>query len=74
MNEFDSDVEAHLNLTFLEAALGCKKTIRYKRQVNCTTCNGSGSARGSSPTICSRCKGSGHVFREISYLNIFSYF
>lgn len=62
MNEIETDVEAHISLSFMDAALGCKKTIRYKRNVNCSTCNGSGSAKGSSINICSNCKGSGQVF------------
>lgn len=65
MNTFDGEVETLINLTFLEAALGCKKTIRYKRQVNCGTCNGSGSAKGSTPIVCPSCKGSGQVFDDV---------
>jgi DnaJ-class molecular chaperone len=62
MNEIDTDVEANINLSFIDAALGCKKTIRYRRNVNCGTCNGSGSAKGSSISVCSNCKGSGQVY------------
>ena len=68
MNEFESDVEAHLNLSFMNAALGCKKTIHYSRQVNCDACKGSGSSKGTSPSICSSCKGSGQVIVLKSFL------
>lgn len=61
MNHIDNDVEAHINLSFMDAALGCKKSIRYKRNVNCGACNGTGSSKGSSATVCSNCRGSGQV-------------
>ena len=61
-NMIEADVEAHVNLSFMDAALGCKKTIKYKRHINCGTCGGSGSAKGTSISICSNCKGSGQVY------------
>ncbi len=59
MNQVDTDVETHLHLTFLEAALGCNKRVRYQRQVNCTSCNGSGAEKGHPPSVCSSCHGKG---------------
>ena len=59
MNEIDADAEAHIHLSFKEAALGCNKRVRYQRQVNCSSCNGSGAERGHPPSVCSACKGSG---------------
>lgn len=61
MVDLDANVETHLRLSFLEAALGCKKSIRYKRDVLCGSCSGSGSSKGSSPSICPSCKGTGQV-------------
>ena len=68
MTEFELDVEARISLSFNEAVLGSQKIIKYKRQINCDSCNGTGSAKGSSSTICIDCKGSGQVK---SFKNIF---
>lgn len=57
--EMDGHVQTHLHLSFLEAALGCRKRVRYARQVPCEGCNGSGCKRGHSMSTCSSCKGSG---------------
>jgi len=68
MAQFDADVESHLNLTFSESVLGCKKSIRYKRTVNCAGCNGTGAEKGTSPSVCSSCKGSGQVISPVYWL------
>lgn len=68
MTEFELDVEARINLSFNEAVLGSRKIIKYKRQINCDSCNGTGSAKGSSSTICIDCKGSGQVKRIKKYI------
>lgn len=59
MNQIDTDVETHIHLSFLEAALGCHKRVRYQRQINCDACNGTGADRSHPPTTCTSCKGSG---------------
>lgn len=64
--DLDAHAETHLRLSFMEAALGCKKTIKYKRNVSCSSCNGSGSAKGSSPSICPSCKGTGQKYRPFA--------
>jgi molecular chaperone DnaJ len=50
-----------LDLSFEEAALGTKKTIRFKRDEACTRCNGTGAEPGSGETVCPECNGSGMV-------------
>ncbi len=72
MTEYELDIEAHINLSFNEAVLGSRKIIKYKRRINCDSCNGSGSEKGSSLTICSSCKGSGQVKSQKIYLFHFS--
>ena len=54
------NVGARLELTFEEAAFGCKKEVSVTRIENCAACSGSGSADGTVET-CSRCKGSGQI-------------
>jgi molecular chaperone DnaJ len=55
------DLRYDLEITFEEAARGTETTIQIPRQENCETCRGSGAAPGSSPTVCSQCRGMGQV-------------
>ncbi|HAN20224.1 MAG: molecular chaperone DnaJ [Clostridiales bacterium GWF2_36_10] len=55
------DVAYRVTLTFEEAAFGCNKDVSYNRVERCTTCSGSGAAKGSSPETCPTCRGSGQV-------------
>ena len=54
-------VRVQVNLSFEEAAFGCKKDITVNRIEPCPDCKGSGCAPGSTPEVCSDCKGSGTV-------------
>lgn len=54
-----SNLALTLSLSFEEAALGTKKTIRLKRDETCSVCNGSGAEPGSEETVCPQCNGSG---------------
>ncbi len=56
-----NDVNTSISLTFLEAALGCKKEITVKRLVTCKDCGGSGAAEGTSPVTCPECNGTGQM-------------
>lgn len=56
-----NDTAATVNLSFEEAAKGCKKTIKVTKIENCKECNGSGAEKGSSPKTCPVCHGSGQV-------------
>lgn len=56
-----SDITYTLNLTFMEAALGCQKSITFSRMEKCPTCNGSGAKDASSIKTCDKCNGSGQV-------------
>ncbi len=55
------DILQRVTITFEEAAFGCKKEIKYTRVDQCSECDGSGAAAGSSPKTCSKCNGSGQV-------------
>ncbi len=56
-----ADLRYDLEITFEEAATGAETTIQIPRQETCDTCNGTGAAAGSSPTVCSQCRGQGQV-------------
>lgn len=58
------DLEYSLDLSFEEAIFGGEKTIKYKRDENCHTCEGSGAKPGSQPITCSNCNGSGQVYQD----------
>lgn len=55
------DSLVHVNLTFLEAVFGCKKTITLDLNEACTACKGMG---GFNETTCNTCKGSGRIVTE----------
>lgn len=56
-----ADIRQTIDITFEEAAFGCKKNITVTRAENCSTCNGTGAKPGTSPTTCKRCNGQGQV-------------
>ena len=56
-----ADIRKTIELTFEEAAFGCKKKITLDKMESCDTCHGSGAKPGTQATTCSRCGGSGQV-------------
>ncbi len=55
------DVQIRVDLTFEEACFGKTVEVNVRRSENCSDCNGSGAAKGSSPVNCSACGGTGQV-------------
>lgn len=55
------DVGTYVNLTFEEAAFGCKKDIEFSRIEACPDCDATGAERGTTTETCSACRGTGHV-------------
>ena len=54
-------LRATVNISFEEAAFGCKKEVTVIRVESCPDCHGSGCAEGTTPEICPDCGGSGQV-------------
>jgi len=54
-----SDLEAELNLSFVDAVHGLTTTLQLVSEVACGTCNGSGAKPGTSPRLCQVCGGRG---------------
>ena len=50
-----------VNLSFEEAAKGCRKTVKVTKIDNCKECGGSGAEKGSTPKTCPVCHGTGQV-------------
>ena len=57
--EHGSDLQASLNISFMEACKGTSRTITITPVVKCTTCSGSGLKAGAKRSTCSTCGGSG---------------
>lgn len=56
-----SDLSEYVNLSFMEAAFGCKKKINITKNEKCDECGGSGAKKGTQPVTCSQCNGMGQV-------------
>ncbi len=55
------DITKEVVLSFLDAAKGCTKEIRYTRNEPCSACRGTGAKNGTAYKTCDKCKGSGQV-------------
>src|SRR3990170_1599947 len=63
------DLQIKLRLSLEEIATGVEKTIKLKRQVRCSACEGTGAERGTSKRTCPICGGEGRVRGE-STINV----
>ncbi|MCA8989696.1 MAG: molecular chaperone DnaJ, partial [Planctomycetaceae bacterium] len=63
-------LQVGLQLDLVEAATGCKKTIRVKRNQACQTCEGTGAKPGTSPVTCSYCQGMGQVVQSQGFFRV----
>ncbi len=55
------DLQSTVTISFEEAAKGCKRKVDVNRIEVCSECDGSGAQKGTSPTTCPECHGSGQV-------------
>ena len=58
------DASTAVFLSFEEAAAGCRKQVDVSLIETCRTCGGSGAAKGTSPTTCPVCHGTGQEARQ----------
>ena len=65
-----NDIEIHLRVTLKEAALGCKKELRFDRAEICGECRGSGAAPGTKPDVCAHCQGAGQVRMSQGFFSV----
>lgn len=61
------DVTIEVELSFLDAAKGCSKTVTYNRREPCSSCKGTGAKDGTKFQTCSRCNGTGKVQKYQSF-------
>ena len=53
------DIEAAMDIDFMDAVRGFQTSITLQRPIACATCNGSGNKSGSAPSTCPECGGTG---------------
>jgi molecular chaperone DnaJ len=56
-----ADLRYNLEISFEEAAFGCRPKVPIPRPKKCETCSGSGSKSGMPPKPCTTCGGAGEV-------------
>lgn len=60
-----NDVRQVIDITFEEAAFGCKKKISVTKMDSCGTCHGTGAKPGTTADTCTVCHGSGQVKNQV---------
>jgi molecular chaperone DnaJ len=58
------DLETKVEVTLLDVADGCQRTIEFDRQDVCESCRGTGAKPGSQPVVCPQCGGQGRVAQQ----------
>ena len=61
-----ADLKINLDITFEEAYSGVEKEISINRNEKCTSCNGTGAKKGTSPEKCSVCNGAGKIKQVVT--------
>jgi molecular chaperone DnaJ len=64
------DLRYDLAVSFEDAAFGTEIEIEVPRTETCSTCQGTGTAPGTSPTQCPSCQGTGQVTHSQGFLTI----
>jgi molecular chaperone DnaJ len=67
------DVEAEVEVEFVESVFGVPTDLEVKADVTCETCGGSGAKPGTGRETCPQCQGTGRM-REVSSLGGFGQF
>lgn len=56
-----ADLKYAMEISFEEAAFGVEREIMINRMESCSTCGGTGSKPGTSPSTCKHCNGTGQI-------------
>ncbi|MGD8587343.1 MAG: molecular chaperone DnaJ [Chromatiales bacterium] len=65
-----ADLRYNLHLTLEDAVAGTTVKIRVPTLVKCTSCNGTGARKGSSPKTCETCGGHGQVRMQQGFFSV----
>jgi len=68
------DIKVKLKISLEEGFYGTEKSIRYRRKVKCSTCNGTGITYNSRIRECERCRGRGRQKKAFIEIPCFSCF
>ncbi len=65
-----ADLRYDLNVSFLDAVNGAENDITIDKYENCKTCGGTGTAPGTAPETCPRCRGTGQITQSSGFFSI----
>ena len=65
-----NDLRYDVTITLEEAYKGLEKNVQYTTYKKCSTCSGSGAAKGSKPIKCNYCSGRGKVRTNQGFFTI----
>ena len=65
-----NDLRYDISINLEEAYKGLEKNVKYTTYKKCSSCSGSGAAKGSKPTKCSYCAGRGKVRSNQGFFTI----
>lgn len=64
------DLQYNLEISLEEAVAGVEKSIKVPSMIECDACSGSGARRGTSPSNCTTCHGSGQVRMQQGFFSV----
>ncbi len=64
-----ADLRYFLDVTLKESYLGISKEISFEAEKDCSTCDGSGAKKGSTPETCSYCGGTGQLVQKQGFFS-----
>ncbi|HEX4923453.1 MAG TPA: molecular chaperone DnaJ [Bdellovibrionales bacterium] len=65
-----SHLRYFLDVTLKEVVEGTEKVVRFDREHDCDTCEGTGAAAGSKPETCPDCRGRGQIVRAQGFFSV----
>lgn len=65
-----ADLTTTIDVSFVEAALGCERPLIFERTVACIKCHGTGGKAGQAPEACPRCHGQGNIFHSQGFFSV----
>ncbi|HWQ60178.1 MAG TPA: molecular chaperone DnaJ [Candidatus Fimivivens sp.] len=60
-----SDIQVDVEISFMDMVNGVERTVRLRKTVVCTDCDGTGGKKGSKEVTCEDCKGSGQIRQTV---------
>lgn len=64
------DIQIRLEIDLAEAARGATRSIEFRRQELCGDCRGTGARKGTQPTTCDYCRGTGQIVTARGFFQV----